>query len=109
MVIDDSKSHVLTNYKQVKKSGKAVDSDHFTQYMDLDLDVMKEKPQRQEMYDFKDKKSQEKFQIMTSETKEFTECFSGEKPLLKKIDKWRTILNSHCSKAFNKIRIKKMA
>ena len=107
MVIDDSKSHILTNYKQVRKSGKAIDSDHFTEYLDMDLEVIKEKPERQELFNFKDKQCQEKFTILTSETKEFTECFRGKKPLLKKIDNWRKVLNSHCSNAFNKIRIKK--
>ena len=37
MVIDESKCHILTNYQQVRKGGKAIDSDHYTQYMDLDL------------------------------------------------------------------------
>ena len=107
MVIDDRKSHILTNYKQVRKTGKAIDSDHFTEYLDMDLEVIKEKPERLELFNFKNKQSQEKFRILTSETKEFTECFSGKKPLLKKIDSWRKVLKSHCSKAFNKIRIKK--
>ena len=107
MVIDDKKYHVLTNYKQVKKTGKAVDSDHYTQYLDLDLEVLKEKPERVEIYNFKDKQSQETFRILTSETKEFTDCFEGKKPLLQKISKWRKVLKLNCSKAFKKIRIKR--
>ena len=35
MVIDHTKSHVLTNYKQMKKTGKAIDSDHYTEFLDL--------------------------------------------------------------------------
>ena len=60
MVIDDSKYHVLTNYKQVNKTGKAIDLDHYTQYLDLDLEVTKEKP---EIYNFKNKQSQEVFRM----------------------------------------------
>ena len=44
MVIDEDKSYVLTNYKNVKKGGEAIDSDHLTQYMDLDLKFESEKP-----------------------------------------------------------------
>ena len=33
MVIDESKDYILTNYRRVGKTGKAVDSDHFTEYM----------------------------------------------------------------------------
>ena len=36
MVIDESKEHILTNYQAVRYGGHAVDSDHFTEYMDLE-------------------------------------------------------------------------
>ena len=107
MVIDDKKLHVLTNYKQVKKTGKAVDSDHYTEYLDLDMEIISEKPERQEIFNFMNKQSQEAFKIRTTETKEFTDCFSGDEPLLQKIEKWRRVLKLHCSGAFRKIRIKK--
>ena len=107
MVIDDKKQYVLTNYHKVKKVGKATDSDHYTQYMDLDLEFLKEKPVRQELFNFKDEISQRMFQTLTSETKQFTDCFKGEAPLLEKIENWRQILKSSCEKSFKKIRIKK--
>ena len=106
MVIDDSKDYILTNYKAAKQTGKAVDSDHFTQYMDLNLKISKERPERNEIFNFKDKKSKEAFKNNTSETEEFTACFEGEASLKEKIDNWKQVLISHCSKAFKKIRIK---
>ena len=87
MVIDESKSHILTNYKSVKITGRAVDSDHFTQYLDLNVDIIKEKPEKLEVFNFKNKKSQEVFKTITSETSEFTDCFKGESNLLNKIEK----------------------
>ena len=107
MVIDDKKQHILTNYHQVKKNGKATDSDHFTQYMDLDLEFLNEKPIRQEIFNFKNEKSQKQFKTLTSETTQFTDCFLGDAPLLEKIDKWRSVLKLSCEKSFKKIRIKK--
>ena len=53
MVIDDKKQYVLTNYHKFKKVGKTTDSDHYTQYMDLDLEFLKEKPVRQEIFNIK--------------------------------------------------------
>ena len=106
IVIDEERQHILTNYKAAKVSGKAIDSDHFTVYLDLNMEITKERPERMEIFNFKDKKSQEAFKINTSETDEFTECFNGEDPLIQKIEKWRKVLNSHCAKAFKKIRIK---
>ena len=63
MVIDDKKQHILTNYRNVKNIGKATDSDHFTQFMDLELYFQKEKPAREELFNFKDGKSQKIFKV----------------------------------------------
>ena len=37
MVIDEEKRFVLTNFEKVKKGGNAINSDHFTQFMDVEL------------------------------------------------------------------------
>ena len=106
MVIDNEKKHILTNYKAAKKNGKAVDSDHYTLYVDLELEITKEKQERHEIYNFKDKESQQLFKMNTTETSDFTDCFDGENSLLENIEKWRKALEKHCSIAFKKIRIK---
>ena len=54
MVIDENNKYVLTNYKTIKQTGKAVDSDHKTEFMDLDFKVIREKPIRREIFHFKD-------------------------------------------------------
>ena len=54
MEIDESKKYILTNYKQAWKSGKAADSDHATQILDVDLNLLTEKPVRREIFNFKD-------------------------------------------------------
>ena len=108
MVIDNSKKHILTNYKPARKGGKSVDSDHFTEYMDLDLKITNEKPMRREVYNFKNKKSQLKFKTLTSGTKDFTNCFENDDAsFLIQIENWRRVLKSYCGKAFRKIRIRK--
>ena len=58
MVIDESRKYILTNYEQVRKGGKACDSDHATEIMDVNLEVLSEKPVRRELYNFKDRESQ---------------------------------------------------
>ena len=107
MVIDDQKKHFLTNYHQVGKTGKAVDSDHFTEYMDLNIEVEVEKPSRVEIFNFKEEEAQVKFKRLTSETTDFTRCFEDGTPLLKQIDHWQQVLKTYCSKSFKKIRIRK--
>ena len=61
MKIDETKEFVLTNYTRVKTNGKATDSGHNTQYMDLKLELENSKPKREEIFNFKNQKGQEKF------------------------------------------------
>ena len=107
MVIDNHKEHILTNFQAVKNGGKAINTDHFTEYMDVDLKIVSEKPERLEIYNYKDEESQEKFKMLTSETDEFTNCFKNDKPLQKQVDDWFKVLKTFCQKSFNKIRIRK--
>ena len=106
MVIDERKKHILTNYQRVKRDGKASDSDHYTQYMDLNLKYESIKPERIEIYNYKNKEGQKRFNRITSETSEFSNCFKSNVPLLEQINNWQKFLNSSCKKAFSKIRIK---
>ena len=105
MVIDEDRRYILTNYTQAKNGGKAIDSDHATEYMDLDLKIIHEKPERKEMFRFKDKDAMEMFKKSTSETKEFSNCFENNLPILEQIESWRRVLKAHCSKSFKKVRI----
>ena len=49
MKIDEEKKFILTNYKPALIGGKATDSDHFTEIMDVNLEIVPEKPQRTEV------------------------------------------------------------
>ena len=42
MVIENENKYVLTNNKTVRKTGKTIDSDHKTEYLDLDLKIKHE-------------------------------------------------------------------
>jgi 16S rRNA C967 or C1407 C5-methylase (RsmB/RsmF family) len=107
MVIDESKKYILTNYQGAKSKGKAIDSDHFTEYVEMDLKFSSEKPERIEFFNFKDSDSQAAFRKSTSETEDFTKVFLDDAPLKYQIENWRKVLNIHCKKAFKKIRIRK--
>ena len=91
MYIDEKNKYVLTNYKTAPLKGKAIDSDHKTQYMDLDLKIVREKPNRRELFNFRNLKAQEVFKRHTSETQEFTRCFENELPVLEQITLWQKV------------------
>ena len=105
MVIDVDKKNILTNYKQARNGQKATDSDHLTEYLDLKLELVASRPERKEIYNFKDTASLAAFQEMTSNTKEFSECFQDDLPLEQQAEKWRMVLKSYCQAAFKKVRI----
>ena len=39
MIIDEKKEFILTNYERARFNGKSIDTDHFTQYIDLDIAI----------------------------------------------------------------------
>ena len=106
MVIDEGKKHVLTNFEQVRKGGEAIDSDHNTQFMELELEIESEKSERIEVYNFKNEAGQKKFKKLTSETSAFSECFKNEASLCDQVENCHKMLKAVCSEAFSKIRIK---
>ena len=107
MVIDEEKKYVLTNYERAKKGGKVSDTDHATEYMDLDLKTTTEKPRRVEVWNFKDKEAQKCFKVQTSQTNEFSACFNNKLPVLKQIQNWKHVFKSYCRKSFKKVRLVK--
>ena len=107
MIIDEEKKFILTNYKKARVGGKAVDSDHFTQYMDVEMEVEIVKPEKIEVFNFKRKENQKIFKKLTSETSEFTNCFETNAPLNCQIENWRKLLKLYCGRSFQKIKIKK--
>ena len=107
MVIDEDRKYILTNYRAAKMGGKAVDSDHNTQFMDVNLEMIVEKPERIEIYNFKDDEGQANFKRLTTGTKEFTNCFNDDLPFEEQIQHWEQLLNSYCRKSFKKIRVRR--
>ena len=105
MKIDDDKKHILTNFKPARKGRAATDSDHFTEILDVDLEIVPENPKRIEIYDFKDMKAQVLFKDKTSNTDEFSKCFNNSKNIEEQICQWRRVLNTFCKMVFKKIRI----
>ena len=102
MVIDEDRKYVLTNYQAVRKNGKASDSDHNTQYVDIDLRIESLKPERREIYDFRNGEWQLRFKKVTSETDEFSKCFENDSPLIDQIEDWQNVLKSSFRKFFRK-------
>ena len=106
MQIDENKKFVLTNYEQARKGGKACDSEHLTQILDVNLKMISEKPKRRELFNFQNSECQQKFKFETTNTNDFTDCFKNDLPLGDQIKLWKNKLNKYFRSSFKKIRIK---
>ena len=110
MVIDERKEHVLTNFSAAKMHGKAIDTDHFTEYLDLDLEIKRQRRSREEFLKFKNPESQIVFKKLTSETQQFTSCFKKKgQSIALSTEIWKKNLKSVCKKSFKKIRIRQQS
>ena len=106
MNVDEDRLNIPTNYTQVRKGNKAVDSDHMLLEMNLDLKFLPTKPTRNIVYNFKSEQGRQIFKELTTSTRDFTECFTSMQPLQIQSDKWKLTLKSYCDKAFPKVRVR---
>ena len=68
MEVDDMKQNIATNYTQVRKGGKSVDSDHVPIEMSLNLKIFPTRVTREIIYNFKNTQGRETLKNLTSET-----------------------------------------
>ena len=104
MIIDEEKRFVLSNYKKVKGIASKKDSDHFTTILEMNINYTVKKPERIEMFNFKNAQCQEKFFQITNSSTELTQCFQGDGSLEAQAKKWFKTLNGVFHSSFSKIR-----
>ena len=85
--------------------GRVIESDHNVEILELNLQFSNMKPSREEFFDFKNKNSQVLFKNLTTNTKDFLECFENSLKFEEQASKWKKLLNDYFHKAFKKIRI----
>ena len=105
MVVDEKREHVLTNYSAVKRVGRIVESDHNPVFLYLNLQFSRIRNERVEIFQFRNKESQQLFKTLTTNTSEFTDCFKNYLSFEQQSTKWRQVLDNYFHKAFKKVRI----
>ena len=105
MRVDEKRESALTNFKAKKQIGRVIESDHNPLIMELKLEFSAIKPDRIELFHFKDTEAQVVFKRLTSETKELSDCFENDLDFEVQATNWRKVLNNYFHKAFKKVRI----
>ena len=107
MNIDEEKQDIPTNYTQVRKGGKSVDSDHVPLHINLNFKIIPTRPTRIIFYNFKNEQGRDTFRNLTSCTNSFSKCFESMQSLQVQCETWKHTLMSYCKKAFPKIRVRR--
>ena len=106
MTIDTDRKHIATNYSKIKNNGRAIDSDHLTTILKVNLKVTLEKPPKIVIYNFKGKEGKKKIKTNTTKTDDFSKCFMSNRPVELQDNDWIKTITTHCNRAFPKIRIR---
>ena len=100
--IDEEKQYPLTRYTQ--KTIKH--SDHNTMILHLSINYWLKKPERIELFNFKNVEDQKVFYEKTENSTILSDCFRNKRPMERKCNDWFTALKTHFYDCFNKIRCK---
>ena len=107
MEIDNGKNHILTNYTNSQTEGKTVNSDHLPLKMEVALQAFPCKKEKKEILNFKESEGLIRFKEITTNTEEFTKCFTNVHNVSNESEKWLKTLKSHAKRAFKTIRMRK--
>ena len=105
MVIDENREFCLSNFGQMKKNRRVIETDHNTIFADFDITLPKRKPERIELFNLRNKTCQEKFTEETRVNTELIKCFENELPLEIQSKNWLKLFNSILHKCFRKVRV----
>ena len=103
MVIDEEGRWAMSSFLH----GKIKRSDHFTQIVSFDINIRKQKPIREEIFNFKNVMCQEEFTRILNTENNLEKCFLTDEDMETQVQNWWTMWNSICSRSFDKQRITK--
>ena len=102
MIIDEDRTYALTSYQ----NKRAVNSDHFTLIINFDINFKRQKPIREEFYNFKNTECQQKYTEILNTENNLIKCFDNDEDIEAQSNKWFSELNKIFQRSFRKIRLK---
>ena len=105
MLIDEERKFCLSNYAQLKKNKKLIETDHNSIIADFNIAVQKRKLERLELFNLRNKNCQTLFTEETHTRTQLVECFENQLPFDIQCKDWLKTFNSVLYKCFKKIRV----
>ena len=81
MTIDENRDFPLSNFSQIKKNKRVTETDHNGLILEIALQYSSRKPDRQELFNLKNRTCQEAFKDETEFNEELLKCFDNELPI----------------------------
>ena len=103
--IDEDRNFCLSNFAQLKKNKRVIETDHNLMAVDFDISIPKRKPERVEMFNLRNESCQQLFTKETEENTLLIECLENELPFEIQSRNWLKTFNSILYKCFRKIRV----
>ena len=82
-----------------------VHSDHFTEIIDFEISYNKQKPVREEFFNFKSSEGLVAYKDILNSENNLTNCFNNENDLQSQVNNWCDELNKIFKRCFKKIRV----
>ena len=80
MIIDDQRQYPLSNFAQQKKNRRVTETDHNGLILEISIQFEARKPERKELFNFKNKVCQNAFKEETETNEELLNCLDNELP-----------------------------
>ena len=105
MIVDEKREYCLSNFDQIKKNQRVIEIDHNGLILDINIQFSQKKPERQEMFNLKNKEYKEAFTNETELNEELLKYFENNLPLEVQSKTKLKVFNSILHKCFRNIRI----
>ena len=105
MIIDEQRQYPLSNFAQQKKNRRVTETDHNGLILEISIQFEARKPERKELFNFKNKVCQNAFKEETETNEELLNCLENELPFEVQSKQWLKTFNSILHKCFKKVRI----
>ena len=105
MKIDEERKFCLSNFAQIKKNGRVIETDHNAMIAEFDLKVKKQNPDREEMFNLKNNSCQEAFKNETENNPGLLNSFKNSLPVEVQSKRWIRSLILHCIKLLEKLEL----
>ena len=100
MLIDERREYSLCNFAQMKQNKRVIETDHNGLLIEMNIQTSERKPEREEMFNLKNRACQEAFKEETEVNNQLLQCFDNDLPIEVQSKQWNKVFNSILHKCF---------